>query len=97
MLWWHEVLFFLQKKIPLYNTKLNEHMEVIAFLLGLYRLVTGCRGCYLVCRGRGSRLRCPDRIARAIWYRLMIYGTRLSNLRSEECTEIGLVNRNMDI
>ena len=22
-----------------------------AFLLGLYRLVTGCRGCLLVCRG----------------------------------------------
>ena len=65
----------------------------IAFLLGLYRLVTGCRGCYLVCRGRGSRLHCPDRIARAIGYRL----TRLSDLRSEECTEIGLVNRNMDI
>ena len=25
----------------------------------------------------------------------MLYGTRLSDLRSEECTEIGLVNRNM--
>ena len=36
-------------------------------------LVTGCRGCYLVCRGRGSRLHCPDRIARAIVYRLMIW------------------------
>ena len=29
--------------------------------------------CYLVCRGRGSRLHCPDRIARAIGYRLMIW------------------------
>ena len=26
-------------------------LEVIAFLLGLYRLVTGCRSCLLVCRG----------------------------------------------
>ena len=31
------------------------------------------RGCYLVCRGRGSRLHCPDRTARAIGYRLMIW------------------------
>ena len=26
-------------------------LEVIAFLLVLYRLVTGCGGCLLVCRG----------------------------------------------